>query len=190
MPTCSRWRPPKPPSLPGQRQTHPLRFVAAEAAQPDGTAADASPALRDARRISDRVAADEMAADEARHRHRIGGLPVLTTDESRTLALRSGEVLHASRAHGLLEIAPAAADSETPRDGAVYLTSQRLLHVAAGQATEWRLGDLDEMLVGLERLLLIRLRDGSDITLEIDHPRLFRVELAAAVVAARERVGA
>ncbi len=186
----ARGRAPRKLTAMDSADAHLIALEAAEAAQPDGTAADASPALRDARRISDRVAADEMAADEARHRHRIGGLPVLTTDESRTLALRSGEVLHASRAHGLLEIAPAAADSETPRDGAVYLTSQRLLHVAAGQATEWRLGDLDEMLVGLERLLLIRLRDGSDITLEIDHPRLFRVELAAAVVAARERVGA
>jgi hypothetical protein len=164
---------------------HLVALEAAEAAQPDGTAADASPALRDARRISDRVAADEMAADEARRRHRIEGLPVLTTGESGTPVLRSGEVLHASRAHGLLEIA----DGEVPRDGAVYLTSDRLLHVAAAQATEWRLADLDEMLVALERLLLIRLRDGSDITLEIDHPRLFRVELAAAVVAARERVG-
>jgi hypothetical protein len=166
---------------------HLIALEAAEAAQPDGTAADASPALRDARRISDRVAADEMAADEARRRHRSEGLPVLTTDDTGTPELRSGELLHASRAHGLLEIAPA--DGEMPRDGAVYLTSERLLHVAAGQATEWRLGDLDEMLVALERLLLIRLRDGSDITLEIDHPRLFRVELAAAVVAARERVG-
>jgi hypothetical protein len=166
---------------------HPVALEAAEPARPDGTAADASPALRDARRISDRIAADEMAADEARRQHRIEGLPVLTTDESGTPELRSGEVLHASRTHGLLEIAPAG--GEMPRDGAVYLTSQRLLHVGAGQVTEWRLADLDEMLVALERLLLIRLRDGSDITLEIDHPRLFRVELAAAVVAARERVG-
>jgi hypothetical protein len=166
---------------------HLIAPEAAEAARSDETAAGASPALRDARRISDRIAADEMAADEARRRHRIDGLPVLTTDESGRPQLRAGEVLHASRAHGLLEFAPA--DDDMPRDGAVYLTSERLLHLATGQATEWRLGDLDEMLVALERLLLIRLHGGSDITLEIDHPRLFRVELAAAVVAARERVG-
>ncbi len=43
------------------------------------------------------------------------------------------------------------------------------------------------MAVALERLLLIRRRDGSDLAVEVDQPRLLRVQLAAAVAAERAR---
>ena len=45
--------------------------------------------------------------------------------------------------------------------------------------------EIDEMAVALERLLLIRLRDGSDLAIEVDQPRLLRVQLATALAASR-----
>jgi hypothetical protein len=51
--------------------------------------------------------------------------------------------------------------------------------------TEVPLGEIDEMVVALERLVLIRLRDGSDLAVEVDQPRLLRVQIAAAVAAVR-----
>jgi hypothetical protein len=41
--------------------------------------------------------------------------------------------------------------------------------------------------IGLERLVLIRLRGGSDMAIEVDQPRLLRVQLAAAIAAQRAR---
>jgi hypothetical protein len=44
------------------------------------------------------------------------------------------------------------------------------------------------MAIALERLLLIRLTDGLDLALEVSHPRLLRVQIAAAKAAARGKV--
>jgi hypothetical protein len=71
-----------------------------------------------------------------------------------------------------------------PRGGTLYVTSQRLIHRGAEDGA-WSFADIDEMAVALERLLLVRLRDGSDIAIEVDQPRLLRVELAAALAASR-----
>jgi len=46
---------------------------------------------------------------------------------------------------------------------------------------------INDMAVAMERLLLIELDDGSDLAIEVDQPRLLRVQLAAARAAARER---
>jgi hypothetical protein len=71
------------------------------------------------------------------------------------------------------------------KGGTLYLTSQRLLH--KGQSVrEVELADITETGVALERLLLVDLADGSDLAIEIDQPRLLRVQLAAARAAARE----
>ena len=41
--------------------------------------------------------------------------------------------------------------------------------------------------MALERLLLLDLADGSDLAIEVDQPRLLRVQLAAARATARRR---
>jgi hypothetical protein len=51
------------------------------------------------------------------------------------------------------------------------------------------LQQISDMAVSMERLLLIELTDGSDLAIEVDQPRLLRVQLAAARAAAREHAG-
>lgn len=145
-------------------------------------AADQPAALRDAAAIAARVAADEAAADAERTRLRTHRLPILEVTAHRPPPLRADEVLHAIRPTALLERAPAP----LPSGGTLYLTSRRLIHVGAEETTEIELESIVDIAVALERLLLMGLADGSDMAIEVDQPRLLRVQLAAARAAARE----
>jgi hypothetical protein len=49
------------------------------------------------------------------------------------------------------------------------------------------LTDIADVGVALERLLLVEGTDGSDLAIEVDAPRLLRVQVSAARAAARER---
>ena len=141
-------------------------------------------AVRDAQNIADRIAADEAAADEARLAYQAGGLPAIEPDAGAGALLRPGESLHAIHASALLEV-PGLGDSGVqPRGGTLYLTSERLIHTAT-ESTELPLSEIEEMAVALERLVLIRRRNGADLALEVDQPRLLRVRLAAAIAAQR-----
>ena len=51
---------------------------------------------------------------------------------------------------------------------------------SARSGTRLHLTDIAESAVALERLLLLDLADGSDLAIEVDQPRLLRVQLAAA----------
>ena len=144
------------------------------------------PAVRDAQNIAARIAADEAAADEARQAYQADGLPAMDTEAGADALLQPGEILHAVHASALLEEAPLPNEAAQPRGGTLYLTSQRLVH-AATEATEVPLPDIEEMAVALERLVLIRRRSGADLALEVDQPRLLRVQLAAAIAAERAR---
>lgn len=143
-------------------------------------------ALRDAESIAARIGEDETAADEARQAYQAGGLPVIEPEVSAEAILQPDEILHAVHASALLEEASLFDDAGLPRGGTLYLTSERLIHAAA-ESTELPLAEIDEMAVALERLLLIRRRDGTDLAVEVDQPRLLRVQLAAAIAAARAR---
>ncbi|MEX0630482.1 MAG: hypothetical protein WEE67_00895 [Chloroflexota bacterium] len=143
-----------------------------------------SAALRDARAIAARVAEDEAASDEARHRYQADGLPVIEPDAGFAALALPEEALHASRDNALLERTLVDAPKPQPVAGTLYLTSGRLLHVGA-EATSIPLGEIEEMAVALERLLLVRLLDGTHLAIDTDRPRLLRVQIAAALVAAR-----
>lgn len=143
-------------------------------------------AVRDAQSIAARIAADEAAADEARKAYQTGGLPAIEADAGAAAILQPGEILHAIRASALLEEGGDNDGAALPRGGTLYLTSQRLIH-AGTESTELPLTAIDEMAIALERLVLIRRRDGSDLALEVDQPRLLRVQLAAAMAAERAR---
>jgi hypothetical protein len=153
---------------------------AASKTPPDATS------VRDAQRIAERIARDETLADEARERYRTVGLPVL--EPSALLGmLKPGERLHAVHRMAMLEVGwrgATGADPNLPHGGTLYVTSQRLVHRGTEDGT-WAFGDIDEMAVALERLLLVRMRDGSDLAIEVDQPRLLRVQLAAARAASR-----
>ena len=145
-------------------------------------AAPDAAALRDAAAIALRITADEEAADAERARLVEGDLPDLRSQVDGALALTEGEVVHAIRRSAMLE----ETDAATPMGGNLYLTSQRLVHV--GEASrEIGLDAIQESAVALERLLLLDLTDGSDLAIEVDQPRLLRVQLAAARANTRRR---
>ena len=146
-------------------------------------------ALRDAEEIADRIARDEAAADEARQAYQSQGLPAIGPDGAADAILHPGEILHAAHASAMLEEPGQTDGAAHPRGGTLYLTSARLIHAGAA-SSELPLAEIDEMAVALERLLLIRRRDGSDLAVEVDQPRLLRVQLAAAVAAQRAREAA
>ena len=143
-------------------------------------------AVRDAQNIAERIAEDEAAADEARQAYQAGGLPAIEPDADAGAILQPEEQLHAIHASALLEEAPLLDEVVQPRGGTLYLTSERLVHTAT-EATEVPLPEIEEMAIALERLVLIRRRNGSDLALEVDQPRLLRVQLAAAIAAERAR---
>jgi hypothetical protein len=69
--------------------------------------------------------------------------------------------------------------------GTLYLTSRRLIHL--GQVVmSVKLIDIEESSLAGERLLLT-LRNGEGLTLDVDGPRLLRAELAAIVQRVRGR---
>ena len=152
-------------------------------------ALEAAAPLRDAQRIAERIARDETLADEARERYRSNGLPEL--EPSALLGLLDpGERLHAVHRMAMLEVGwrgATGADPDLPHGGTLYVTSQRLVHRGTEDGV-WSFDEIDEMAVALERLLLVRMRDGSDLAIEVDQPRLLRVQLAAALAAARAGV--
>jgi len=146
--------------------------------QPDAAA------LRDARAIAARVTEDEAAADDARRRYQTDGLPVLDSDAGFTPLALPGEILHVTRRNALLEQTQVGQARPLPQTGTLYLSSERLLHVGH-RATSLPLGEIEEMAVALERLLLVRLRDGTHLAIDTDLPRLLRVQIAAALAATR-----
>jgi hypothetical protein len=142
-------------------------------------------ALRDAEAIAARVAADERAADAERDRLTAEPLPVIDAQADMLFQLEAGEHLHAERRAALIE----RGQEGQPFGGKLYLTSHRLVHIGTEAVEEVRLDAIADMAVALERLLLIELADGSDLAIEVDGPRLLRVQVAAARAALRERGG-
>jgi hypothetical protein len=149
---------------------------------PGSAAAPDAAALRDAAAIAQRVSDDELAADAERARLVDGELPDLRSQVDGAVQLAGGELVHAIRRGALLDEGEAA----RPTGGSLYLTSDRLVHVGES-SREIRLDAIQESAVALERLLLLDLTDGSDLAIEIDQPRLLRVQLAAARANARRR---
>ncbi len=149
------------------------------------TGAEDAAALRDAAEILARTQADEAAADEARARYRTEAMPTLSPDARITPLLLPGEVVLAVRRSAMLERRQPAAGSGVPAGlaGDLYLTSRRL--VLVGRHTlAFDLEEIEEAMLAGERVLLV-LRDGKGASLDVDRPRLLRVELAVARAMAR-----
>ena len=153
----------------------------------EGALTDEGPALRDARFVAARIAEDEAQADDARERYQEIGLPTVEPDERLAPLLQPDEIVHAIHASAMLEMGTSGANERHPVGGTLHLTSRRLIHLGE-QQTEVRLTTIEEVALALERLLLIRLTDGLDLALEVSHPRLLRVQIAAAKAAARGKV--
>ena len=149
------------------------------AATPDATTP--SPALRDADAILARAADDEAAALEARDRFRDGSMEPIEPDARIAVRLVPGEQVLAVRRSAVLdrrEPQPGAGYAAYPGlAGDLYLTSARLVHLGR-TALEYDLDAIREVTVSAEHLLLV-LCDGAGLILDVDRPRLFRVEIAA-----------
>lgn len=135
------------------------------------------PALRDAALAAERAAADEAAAAELRDRLLILPLGNLEPDEAIAPHLAEGEQVHGLRRSAILR-APGD-DRALGYGGTLYLTSRRLLHLGQVIVTV-QLTDIVETSLAAERLLL-SLRDGEGLALDVDRPRTFRTEIAAAM---------
>lgn len=132
------------------------------------------PALRDAATVAERAADDEAEADRARERFRIGPVPAIDADEVVRPHLAQGELVHALRNRAILR-APGG-DAALGYGGTLYLTSRRLIHL--GQVVmSVQLTDIVETSLAGERLLL-SLRDGEGLSLDVDRPRLLRAEMS------------
>ena len=137
-------------------------------------AAPDAAALRDAA-IALRVSADEEAADAERASPGRRRAPELGPEVRGTPQLTDGELVHAIRHAAILD----EGDAATP--GVATSTSRRAeWSTWVESSREISLDAIEESAVSLERLLLLDLTDGSDTAIEVDQPRLLRVQLAAA----------
>ena len=101
-------------------------------------------------------------------------LPIEADDVIRP-HLATEERVHALRSHAILS-APGG-EGAIGYGGTLYLTSRRLVHL--GQVVvSVSLADLEESSLAGERLLLT-LRDGEGLAVDVDQPRLLRAEMAA-----------
>lgn len=144
-----------------------------------------SPALRDAADIVRRAADDEAAATEARERYRTEAQPRLESDERLSKLLEPDEWLLAVRKTAILD-RRAPREGETSRaglGGQLAVTSRRLI-LAGRQVLTFDLGDIEDILLSGDRLM-VTIRGGSGMVLDVEQPRLLRVEIAAARAAAR-----
>ena len=140
------------------------------------------PALRDASKVAERAMADAAAARDARNRLRTSPIPAIEADGQIAPHLLPGEVVHGLRSRAILR-APGG-DEALGYGGTLYLTSRRLVHVGQVIVTV-QLTDIMESSLAGERILL-SLRGGEGLTLDLDRPRLLRAEIAAATRQLRE----
>jgi hypothetical protein len=161
---------------------------AAPGSAPDATRADTpadAPAIRDAAAILARAAADEASAGQARAQYRVQPLQALEPDARIAPLLIPGEHVLAVRRSVMLGRYPPRSGSDVPMGvgGDLYLTARRL--VLVGRVTlSFDLDAIEEAGLSGERLLLV-MRDGSSVSLDVAEPRLLRVEIGSARAAAR-----
>jgi hypothetical protein len=128
--------------------------------------------------------ADAVAADAARLRFRRAGVRALDPDARIVPILAPGEHVVAVRRSATLR-PPEDPEPEagSPASVDVYVTTGRLVF-AGPEVQTVDLNDLDQAVLWHERLLLV-FRDGRGLVLDVDRPRLLRVEIAAARAARR-----
>ncbi len=141
----------------------------------NGTSTEEGPALRDARTATARAESDEIAAAEARSRLLTEPMPTIPADEAIAAHLGAEERLHALRPHAILR--GPGDERVLGYGGTLYLTSRRMVHLGQVVMTV-HLTDVVETSMAGERLL-VTLREGEGISLDVDQPRLLRAEMAA-----------
>lgn len=127
---------------------------------------------------------DEDSAAAARARYRVEPMTPIQPDCVITPMLQPGEWLFVVRRGAVLERRQPAPGAVGPGlTGDLYLTSRRLLHVGR-QTLAFGLDEIEEAMLSGDRLLLV-LRGGTGIALDVVGPRLLRVDIATARAASR-----
>ena len=140
------------------------------------------PAVSDAQAVLNRVERDEIAARAARDRLRDGPMVPIEADATISPLLHPGEVVLSQRSAVLLN-PPSGDPSIAGYGGALYLTSERLIH-SGRLLVSIGLDQVREVSLAGERLLLT-LDGGDGMSLEAEQPRLLRVEISAAIAEVR-----
>lgn len=140
------------------------------------------PGIRDAEGILLRAREDERDAVEARARYRADGLPSLQVDGPVAERLRPNETVVDVRLSAVLS-RHIRGDGEEEFPGRLYVTSQRVMLVGH-RPLDIELGEMVELELAGGRLL-VTLRDSTGLSIDASRPRLLRVQIAAAVRAAR-----
>jgi len=120
---------------------------------------------------------DEAEAQAARERFQVEPLPVIEPDEQIGPHLAAGEMVHDMRSGATTK--PPGGQDALGYGGTLYLTSRRLVHMGQVFLTVM-LADIVETSLAGDRLLL-SLRDGEGLTLDVEGPRLLRAHIAAAM---------
>jgi hypothetical protein len=147
-----------------------------ESAPPPATVStEEGPALRDAALVAERVARDEAEAAAIRERSATAPPALIVPDKMIGPLVRPGERVHGLRSSAML-MSPGD-ERAYGYGGCLYLTSQRLVHVGQVIVTV-ELDDIAEVSRAGDRLLLT-LRAGDGMALDVERPRSLRAEMAA-----------
>ena len=136
--------------------------------------AEDGPALRDAAQAAARATEDEDAAATARDGFRIAPIQPIEADDAIRPHLAEDERLHALRRHAILR--PPGGDGALGYGGTLYLTSRRLIHLGQVVVSVNLTHVVESSLAGVR--LLLTLREGEGMSLDVDLPRLLRAEMA------------
>lgn len=149
----------------------------------------AGAALRDAGDIPAPDLSDEAAADETRRRFRAEGIAPLAPDAPIAPLLGPDEHLFGIHrgAHFDRRQPEPGVRFEPRLAGDLYVTSRRLVLIGR-QTLSFELAAIEDAVVSAGRLLLV-LRDGQGLMLEVERPRVLWVEIAIARARARTRPG-
>jgi hypothetical protein len=128
---------------------------------------------------------DEVAATEARAQYRAAGIPPVATDARIESLLRPGERIFAVHrpARAWRRTSPEGPTAPVEIAGDLYLTSARLV-VLGETILDEDIEDIEEAVLAGDQLLLV-MRRGVGLALDVERPRLLRVQIAAARAVAR-----
>jgi hypothetical protein len=140
---------------------------------------------RSAGRATEGEEQDEVAATEARVRYRAAGIAPVATDAGIESLLRPGERIFAERSPARVwrRTSPEGPAAPIAFTGALYLTSARLVLVG-DTILDADIEDIEEAVLAGDQLLLV-MRRGVGLALDVERPRLLRVQIAAARAVAR-----
>lgn len=144
-----------------------------------------SPGLRDAAEIVRLAAEDEVAATDARTRYRTEAPSRLEPDGPFAALLDQDEWLIAVRTSAVVDRrVPRPGEPARPGlDGQLAVTSRRLI-LTGRHVLTIELVEVEQIVLSGDRLLVV-MHGGSGVALDVEQPRLLRVQIAAARAAAR-----